>query len=210
MLFAHVLLRLSIHTLTNILLPLTCSLNYLHRQTGLDCDNYAIWLHSAGLGRNTWCDNSGGAVERECMTLSYTDTGLVRSLPSGGWRKHTAYSPPFITSLGSSNGLSTRHKHLACTFPLTGVHCQPYLYEVVITEAMAINPFCNLGTKLTWCQFKRLTGSSICASQFYRAYSLTHQPRRQVIALMTCYAFCAFSATWFVLGRQHIFNKCRC
>lgn len=161
-------------------------------------------------GVNTWCDNSGAAVERECMTVSQTDTGLVRSLPSGGWGKHTAYSPAFITSLGSSNGLSTRHKHLACTLPLTGLHCQPYLYEVVIAKAMAINPYCNLGTQLTWCQFKRLNGSSICASQFYWARTLTHQPRRQVIALTTCCASCSASATWFVLGRQHIFNRCGC
>lgn len=158
-------------------------------------DDCAVWLLGSGLeGINTCRDESGWAVEGGCMTLSRPDTKVVRSLPSGGQRKHNPYSPAFITSLESSNGLSTRHKHLACTLPLTGLHCQPYLYEVVIMEPMPINPHCNLGTALTWCQFKRLTGSSICASLFYRAYSVTHQPRRQVIALTTC---CALCTLWF-------------
>lgn len=72
---------------------------------------------------------------------------------------------------------------------------------------MGINPYCNLGTELPWCQFEKLDWlPSLCISGlfFFGAYSLTHPPRRQVIALTTCFA------SWFDLGRRHIFTKCRC
>ena len=68
----------------------------------------------AGRNKHTswqlWMSSREGGL----VTVSRPDTGVVRSLLSGGRRKHSAYSPAFITSLESSDGLSARHKHLAC------------------------------------------------------------------------------------------------
>ena len=68
----------------------------------------------AGRNKHTswqlWMSSREGGL----VTVSRPDTGVVRSLLSGGRRKHSAYSPAFITSLESSDGLSGRHKHLAC------------------------------------------------------------------------------------------------
>lgn len=173
-----------------------------------------LWLHSARLGGvNTCRDNSGGAVERGGLTLSWPDTRVVRSLPSGGWRKHTAYSPAFITSLGSRNGLSTRHKHLACTSPLAGLHCQPYLYEVVITEPMAINPYCNLGdranmmsiSKVDW--LLNLCISVLQSTQFDTSAEETSYCFNDLLCIL-------HSLVWWALPGSSLadnifFNKCR-
>lgn len=43
------------------------------------------------------------------LILRPSDTGVVSEPLSGGQNNHTAYSQTFITSLGSSNVLSTRH-----------------------------------------------------------------------------------------------------
>lgn len=47
------------------------------------------------------------------LTFMQFDTGLVRGLFSGGYNNPIASSQTFITSLGSSPVLGTRHKHLS-------------------------------------------------------------------------------------------------